>query len=143
MVLVNKCIKVELSATEQHLKKIWHSNESYYRRKYRGEKRLFGFFQWLWFRILDFIWGNGESSYKLFRTGFLFWCLFTIYDVTYFGDLDTISSYTKSFLTMPEIFFGVTIPTQYPKWILSSIVMIRLVGFSLFLSIIIKRFNRR
>ena len=59
--LANKAIKVELDATEIHLKKSWHSNESYYRKKYCGWKRVGKFFEWLKFQILDFIWENGEN----------------------------------------------------------------------------------
>jgi len=41
----NKAIRVELQATEIHLHKIWNSNESYYRNKYVGWKRIEGFIQ--------------------------------------------------------------------------------------------------
>ena len=64
----NKAIKVELDATEVHLKKSWRSNESYYRNKYRRWKRIGKFFEWLNFKVLDFVWGNGESTYKLTRS---------------------------------------------------------------------------
>jgi hypothetical protein len=63
----NKAISIELKATESHLYKAWSSKESYYRRKYKGFNRLTTFGEWLEFKTLDFIWGNGESTYKLIR----------------------------------------------------------------------------
>jgi hypothetical protein len=63
----NKAIEVELKATEIHLHKAWSSNESYYRKKYAKWKRAKVFAEWVEFKTLDFIWGNGESTIKLIR----------------------------------------------------------------------------
>jgi|SRR5882724_6030152 len=41
----NQAIKIELEATEIHLRKAWGSNESYYRHKYAGRKRLKAFLE--------------------------------------------------------------------------------------------------
>ena len=57
----NSAIKVELQATEAHLHKAWNSNESYYRQKYRGYRRVQMFTDWVAFKALDSVWGNGES----------------------------------------------------------------------------------
>jgi len=58
----NMAIHVELDATKEHLWKAWRSNDWYYRQKYRNWKRFKVFFEWLGFKLLDWIWGNGESS---------------------------------------------------------------------------------
>ena len=139
----NKAIKVELEATEAHLYKAWKSNESYYRKKYVGLNRAIKFFEWLHVKALDFIWGNGESAFKLVRSIIFILLLMTLYDVLAFEDATKINSYWNSFLTMPEIFLGVTSPSNYHKFYLSSIVFTRLAAIGFFLSIIIKRFNRR
>jgi len=55
---VNKAIKIELQATETHLFEAWHSKKDYYRDKYPGWRRAGVFFRWLWFRLLQFLWGE-------------------------------------------------------------------------------------
>lgn len=139
----NKAIKVELSATETHLKKAWLSNESYYRNKYKGKMRMVLFFQWLSFKILDFIWGNGESPLRLTRSMIVFFIFLGIYDTLFFKDATKVISYWESFIEAPQIFFGTFIPDNYNSLLLAFIVFIRLTAIGFFLSIIIKRFNRR
>jgi len=58
----NHAIRVELDATEIHLHKAWSSNDRYYRKKYAGFlNRTKQFASWAKFKILDYVWGNGES----------------------------------------------------------------------------------
>ncbi len=139
----NKAIKVELEATEIHLKKSWKSNESYYRRKYQKAKRVRKFFEWANFKILDFIWGNGENTFKLTRNLLLILIIMTFVDVLVYGDPAKVMSYFKAFIKMPEVFLGVSSPTKYPGWYLTIISFSKLVVMGFFMSIIIKRFNRR
>lgn len=139
----NKAIKVELDAMGIYLFKAWESNESYYRKKYQGLKRIGKFFEWLNFKTLGFVWGNGESTRRLIRTIIIVLLAMTIYDVFNFKDATNLRNYLDAFLLMPEVFIGVTSPEKYPKLYLTSIVFIRLVSFGFFMSIIIKRFNRR
>ncbi|EKD25990.1 MAG: putative plasmid protein [uncultured bacterium] len=140
---VNKAIKVELDATESHLFKAWKSNESYYRKKYKGLARIKQFFEWINFKTLGLVWGNGESPIKLLRFVFIVLLLMTVCDVFMYKDATRIVSYWNSFISMPEIFFGVTTPQNYNKAYLVFIVFIRLVLIGFFMSIIVKRFNRR
>jgi hypothetical protein len=140
----NKAIKVELGATENHLKKSWSSNESYYRNKYRSWKRIGKFFEWLNFKVLDFVWGNGENPYKLTRFVILLLIGMALIDV-FLGSQDTtkVTTYSNAILKMPEVFLGVTSPKYYQSWYLAVIFFMRLVAMGFFMSIIIKRFNRR
>lgn len=137
---VNKAIKIELDATEVYLYKAWSSNESYYRRKYQKWKRARMFLEWVIFKILDFIWGNGESTYKLLRTAILFLLTMSIIDILCFN---RSSNYQNSLIEIPSIFLGILSPANYPALYLSLIVFVRLVIMGFFMSIIIKRFNRR
>ena len=139
----NKAIKVELDATEVFLFKAWKSNESYYRKKYASSKRVGKFFEWLYFKALDAIWGNGESTYKLIRSVIIFLIAMSVIDVIAFKNITQVSSYLNSFLKMPPVFLGISSPCGYPNLYLSFIFFIRLVAMGFFLSIIIKRFNRR
>jgi hypothetical protein len=73
---VNKAIKVEIQATRTHLYEAWHSKKDYYRKKYRGFRRMRSFFKWLWFSGLHLLWGNGESVPRLlFSTLALFFLM--------------------------------------------------------------------
>lgn len=139
----NKAIKVELDATEIHLHKSWMSNESYYRKKYQSWKRVGKFFEWANFKLLDFVWGNGESTYKLTRSVVLLLVAMAFVDVLKSKDPSMVSSYVKASLAMPEVLLGVSTPSCYPDWYLAFIVFARLVSIGFFMSIIIKRFNRR
>lgn len=140
---VNKAMKVELQATEVNLKKSWKSNESYYRKKYNGPKRVFKFVEWAAFKTLDFIWGNGENAWKLLRSIVLFLLCMSIYDVIYFKNAINLYEYFHSFCDAPSVFLGIKSPTQYPSIHLAFIATIRLLAIGFFLSIFIKRFNRR
>jgi preprotein translocase subunit SecE len=140
---VNKAIKVELDATQNYLHKAWHSNESYYRKKYTGWKRFSKFFEWLNFEVLNFIWGNGESTFRLIRSVFLLLLFMSFIHVFLCYDPTKISSYWNSFLSMPSVFLGVSKPEVYSDSYLAFIFFMRLVAIGFFMSIIIKRLNRR
>lgn len=140
---VNKAISIELQATEDHLHKAWDSKESYYRKKYKGLDRLKVFGEWLEFKLLDLIWGNGESSWKLFRAVFVVLLIISGVHVIAFGNPSLVESYVEAFLMSSQIFLGVKNPTEYPESYVTVILLIRLIMFGFFMSIMIKRFNRR
>lgn len=140
---VNKAMAVELKATETHLRKAWQSNEAYYRSHYRAFSRLLVFLDWLKFKSLDIIWGNGESLFRLIRSAFIVLLLMTAYDVYLHGDPNQIRSYLPSFAKSLEIFLGTLAPDDYGRGYLTLITFVRLVTVGFFLSIIIKKFNRR
>ncbi len=139
----NKAIVLELQATEIHLLKAWKSPESYYRKKYKGWKRIKVFIEWLNFKSLDLVWGNGESTIKLIRSFVVILMAMTLYDVLMFGDSSRVASYFKSFISMPNVLFGTSKPQHFTESCLTIITFTRLVFFGFFMSIIIKRFNRR
>lgn len=140
---VNKAILFELSATREHLFKSWNSNESYYRRKYKGLYRAKQFALWLNFKVFDFVWGNGESLLSLTRFVLIVFLTMTLADVWQHHDLNSIAAYFSSFLTMPAVFLGTTKLPNYPEWYFSLVAMIRLILVGLFISILVKRYNRR
>lgn len=140
---VNKAIKIELDATREHLYEAWCSNTTYYRTKYQGIERFKMFFRWLYFKLQDFVWGNGESPVKLLRTGFVFWLIVAVIDTFCFKNPNNVSDYINSFSDAPSIFMGIDKPNGYSNNYLTIITSLRFVGFALFTSILIKRFNRR
>jgi hypothetical protein len=140
----NRAMNVELSATATHLKKAAWSNESYYRKHYAGWTRLEVVFEWAFFNALDFIWGNGENPWRLFRFLILILASMAVYDTVYYGgDPGKVGSYWASTTKSFAVFFGTSAPEDYSRLYLAMITCIRLVLVGFFLSIIIKRFNRR
>lgn len=140
---VNKAIKVELDATEMHLYKAWHSNESYYRKKYQSWRRVEQFMRWANFKMLDFVWGNGESAWKLARAVIVVFMLMALFDVMKYQDVSRTESYLKAFFQAPQVLLGATVPAGYPPSYVAILTFARLVLFGFLMAIIVKRFNRR
>jgi hypothetical protein len=139
----NMAIHVELEATREHLWKAWRSNDWYYRHKYPKGKRIKAFLNWLGFKFLDWIWGNGESAWKLFRAVIILLVLIALRDVFAHRDPWQVGSYLAAAMQAPQIFLGTLSPSYYSPGYFSVIVFCRLVAFAFLMSIIIKRLNRR
>jgi hypothetical protein len=143
-VAANKAMNVELEATATHLRKAAWSNESYYRKHYAGLDRSKVVIEWAFFRLLNFVWGNGESAWRLLRCVTIVLLGMAVYDTEYHGgDPTKIGSYWNSFTKSISVFFGNPAPDDYPRVYLAMVTCVRLVLVGFFLSIIIKRFNRR
>ena len=140
---VNKAMRVEMDATAIHLHKAAWSNEAYYRSHYAGWWRITAVAEWLEFGALDFVWGNGESLFRLIRFVLVVLGFITIGDVATAGDPGRVASYVSSFIRSFEIFFGTLTPDGYGKGYLAFITCLRLVVVAFFISIIFKKFNRR
>ena len=140
---VNKAIKVELEASKMHKWKAWKSNESYYRKKYVGNKRLKAFADWLSFKFLDFLWGNGEEVLNLIRSIAICLGLIALVDVLWFRDASLVASYANALADAPKVFLGTLTPAGHGANLISVIVFARLISVGLLLSILLKRLNRR
>lgn len=140
---VNAAIAIELDATEVHLHKAWKSPEAYYRSKYKGFDRVMMFLRWLRFKVLDFVWGNGESTWKLARAVCVTLLGMTLIHVCVFERPGEGGGFFSALGQMPQVFLGSLKPTGYPTSYIAFVYFIRLVAFGFFMSILIKRFNRR
>ena len=120
--------------TEIHLLKAWRSNEAYYRKKYAGWKRIKSFVEWVKFKALDLIWGNGESAYKLIRAALFILVVISLYDVLMFRDPQDLGSYKQAFFDSPQILLGTLSPEPYSSGSLTVILFMRLVLFGLAVS---------
>ncbi|WP_315716653.1 MULTISPECIES: pentapeptide repeat-containing protein [unclassified Bradyrhizobium] len=140
----NHAIRVELDATEIHLHKAWYSNDRYYRAKYPGPfNRILRFLLWVKFKLLDYVWGNGENILALLRTVFFLIGAIVILDTSTDPSSITAASLVEAIWRAPQIFFGVSPPAHIsPTW-LTLITVARLIALGFFMSILIKRFNRR
>lgn len=105
--------------------------------------RTLAFLEWLKFKVLDLVWGNGENLFRLIRSVVIVLVMMTIVDVIADGDPGRVQNYIVSFNRSFEIFFGTLIPDEYWKGYLALITCVRLVAVGFFLSIIIKKFSRR
>lgn len=139
----NKAIGVELDATNEHLYKAWRSNESYYRKKYRSWHRVQQFLLWVKFKLLDLLWGNGESAWKLGRAVLVIFALMTLFDVLNYRDPSLARSYWNAFFLAPQVFLGTTTNQVFPSSYITLVTFVRLLLFGFFMAIIVKRFNRR
>jgi hypothetical protein len=139
---VAKAILVELEAAELHLRKIWRSNESYYRRNYRGLKRVRGFFRWLSFKFFDHLWGNGEKPVKLVQAVIVLLVLIAGAHGYFYGNAGLVQTYIDAFWMAPGIFLG-TEPSRFPSLVEAGIAFVRLTVIALFISVLVRRFARR
>jgi len=132
---VNRAILIELEATREHLKKICYDHSSHYRDKYKSWRRVKGFKDYYSFIFFDFIWGNGESLWKLLRTFLYIICFFSFIDLYYNTTLDL----TRGF----NLLLGGTKLINIPETWGSVFILIRLLLMSLLTALIIKRISRR
>lgn len=132
---VNRAILVELEATREHLKKICYSHESHYRDKYKGLRLLKGFKDYYTFIFFDFIWGNGESLWKLLRTFVYIIFIFSLIDLYYNSTLSLYNGF--------NLLLGGTKLNNIPELWGSTFILVRLLMMSLLTALIIKRISRR
>lgn len=140
---VKKAMHLELEATEIHLSKCWKSPESYYRSKFKGFSRIKAFISWFFFKSGDLLWGNGESIWKLLRAVLAVLAAMAFLHLATTEKLNHLPSYWHAFKQMPSVLLGVVSPPSYHSLYLTIIVLFRLVFFSLFMAILIKRLSRR
>ena len=140
---VNLAISLELEATEQYLRNSWSTKRnSYYRKKYPGWKQGRQFLRWVDFKMLDLIWGNGESILKLVRSIAVVVAAIAIYDVVSAGKLLDLSAYWEGMKQAPAVFLGV-LTKSYSPLALSLIAGSRYIGLALLTALLVKRFGRR
>jgi len=141
---VNKAIAIELRSTNVHLYNSWKYNRTkYYQEKYPGWQRLRQFVDWLRFKGLDLLWGNGESASKLLMSMLTFLCVMAILATILFKDWTDWRCYWQAIVEAPQVFLGATPPQPYWRGFISVHIFARLVAFALFMSIVIKRLSRR
>ncbi|BFT29920.1 hypothetical protein D210916BOD24_10960 [Alteromonas sp. D210916BOD_24] len=133
---VNKAIKHELMATKTHLKKGAFSSEGWYRDKYTSWERAKFVWNYLTFSTLDFIWGNGESLFKIFRTI----CL-VIFASTLFSIVSG-EALINSLQASVVVFLGLD-TDALPSKLGIPLVFCRFVLLGMFVSVLVKRLSRR
>jgi Pentapeptide repeats (9 copies) len=140
---VNKAITLELEATSRHLLESWSSYSQYHRKKYPGLLRVAQFLHWIEFWILHFVWGNGESIFKLLRSIVIAVVIIAVYDAGSLSTQASVYDYWESLKLAPGIFLGAVARTHHSIGAASAIVATKLVALSLLTALLVKRFGRR
>jgi hypothetical protein len=149
----SNAVKVELEATKKHLYDTWTLNDDYHRNKYGGiRKRFSQFYKWLKVTLLDFLWGNGESLWRLVRFNLIIFGVLTVYDIFHNSIINALDIIELFLIKIPSNYFGLTVLEEssqknyfeyYPNWLNLFLVISRLICLGLLMSIIIKKYNRR
>jgi len=137
---VNKAASIEVKLTGIHLHKAAYSREAYYRgkEKYTGIGRAKAVFDHAQWKFLDLLWGNGESLFKIFMSSLAFVILMSF--IMFMSSSNTFSDATISVFYN---FWGVKSDLNIAKPYLVFLTVIRLLFFSLFVSVLVKRLAKR
>lgn len=135
---VNRAASIEVSLTGQHLYKAAYSNESYYRSKYKGWQRISHAAQYLRWKALDLLWGNGESIARIVASSFL-----AITLVSLFYWRESKLSFGDAFLESLWQFWGKQYTQVIPPVYSLLLTITQFVAFGLFMAVLVKRLSRR
>ncbi len=137
---VNKASAIEVKLTGVHLYKAAYSKESYYRgkEKYSGFNRFLLALDHAKWKLLDLLWGNGESIFRILISSLVFvLCIAAMhwlsFQVNFLGSLKS-SVYG---------FWGVGSHLAIPNHYRLTLTIGRLIFFSLFISVLVKRLAKR
>jgi hypothetical protein len=136
---VNKAASIEVKLTGQHLYNAAYSRQSYYRAKYKGNARLTHVLQHLCWKFLDLLWGNGESIFKVVRTGFV---VIIVAAIFYMYDIVGVSL-PNALIEAFGHFWGVQYRGPMPMTYAVLLTVLRYILFGLFMAILVKRLSRR
>lgn len=136
---VNKAAAIEVKLTGQHLFNAAYSKQTYYRSlpKYNGLSRLRYIWQHFRWKMLDYLWGNGESLFRVLLSGFIFVVLAAILLATLSANMKFADALSLSILS----FWGMAQPL--PAAFVVSLTVARFFLFGLFMAILVKRLSRR
>lgn len=135
---VNKAAAIEVELAGKHLYNAAFSSQSYYRRKYKGWDRVKQAYAYSKWKLLDLLWGNGESLVKVLLFGF---SLVLVAAAAH----SQISSFpfSASILIIFEQILGIDNGQPVGRFIKISLVLGQFIFFGLFMAILVKRLSRR
>lgn len=136
---VNKAASIEVVLTGQHLYHAAYSKQSYYRSKYKGWDRGVHAIRHARWKLLDLLWGNGESIFRILASGatvIFVWGLILAWANTKF-------IWPNSLVSVIYAFWGIDTSPPLPSHELIVLTIIRFILFGLFMAILVKRLARR
>ncbi|MBB4845850.1 hypothetical protein HNP55_004402 [Paucibacter oligotrophus] len=135
---VNRAASIEVHLTGQHLYKAAYSKESYYRSKYKGGERLSHAAQHARWKVLDLLWGNGESIVRI-----LISCSLAILAVSALYSREAKLSLADALMESIWQFWGKQYAQAMPPIYALALTITQFVAFGLFMAILVKRLSRR
>lgn len=136
---VNKAASAEVRLTGQHLYNAAYSHQSYYRNKYKGWSRISHAVDHARWKVLDLLWGNGESILRVVLSGLVVVIVAALALMNNHSQLTFASAFWSSFMGFWGIHAGKGLPDSYAV----ILTIIRFILFGLFMAIVIKRLSRR
>lgn len=135
---VNRAIVAELRATRAHYYKAAWSSVGYYRDRFTGAARVRAAAHHAWFATLDFVWGNGESPWRVARTALIL--VVALAGAAYNSGWTAAQAWSGA----APVFFGVkhSYP-ELPLWVVTTATALRFIVISLFVSVLVRRLARR
>lgn len=135
---VNRAAAIEIRLTGQHLYKAAYSREAYYRSKYKGWKRLTHALQHARWRMLEWLWGNGESIVRVLLSS-----LSAVVVVSFLYARDAKLGIGDAFLESLWHFWGKQYARALPPEYALALAVVQFVALGLFMAILVKRLSRR
>ena len=137
---VNKAASIEIKLTGIHLHKAAYSREAYYRGKdiYKGFGQVKAVLSHAKWKFLDLLWGNGESLFKICMSSLVF-MLFVLFIIF----MASTASFSDTAISVFYNFWGVKSDLDIARPYIVLLTVIRLLFFSLFVSVLVKRLSKR
>ena len=135
---VNRAAGLEVKLTGQHLYNAAYSNQAYYRHKYPTGARLTHAFRHACWKLLDLLWGNGESLLRVLVTGMLA----VLVAAAWLLGSGSASTFSGALRASFVAFWGVHLDAL-PAAIGVSVSIARYVVLGLLMAILVKRLSRR
>ena len=135
---VNRAAAIEVHLTGQHLYKAAYSKEAYYRSKYKGWRRFSHAASHLRWKLLDLLWGNGESIVRILVS-----IAFMVFIVSILYARDANLPLLDAFREAVWQFWGKQYAQAMPPTYTLVLTITQFVGFGLFIAILVKRLSRR
>lgn len=136
----NQAAAIEVKLTERHLYNAAYSRQAYYRSKdkYSGWNRLDFAYKHLKWKVLGYLWGNGESVSNVIYSGIIFILLISISVFSF-----TPNTFKDALILTLNEFWGIknSNPLVFPYPLILTIG--RFIWVGLFMSILIKRLAKR
>jgi hypothetical protein len=147
---VKACVREEMTASREHLKKAREAKEGYYAKSYKGFWKQIPV-RWESFRVfLDWhLWGHGEYPFKLFITVLAILLVASVYVVVdhfTLNDAPSLRDVSYAFLTafrdVGYTFVGLP-QGSIAEWLAATLSLIRYIALGLFISVLYKNIARR
>ncbi len=136
---VNKAAAIEVKLTGKHLFNAAYSKQGYYRKKYTGLARLRMCLEHAKWKVLDLLWGNGESLLRVMIWGIVTMLAFAIIFLLKYPE----RTFWENVGSAVSVFWGVKAQHDVSAAFAVPATILRFFLFGLFMAILIKRLSRR